>query len=417
MARRVPAYRSHQSGQARVTIPQPDGTRHTVYLGPFGSAESKARYAQIIAALSRGEPPPAAKAPAAASSVGRSVNEVILAYWQHAEVYYAGPGGKPTAELNHIKTALRFVRVLYGDSAAADFGPVKLAVVRAAMVERGWCRPLVNRRVDRVRRCFKWAVSQELVPGDRYEALRALPGLRRGKTAAPEPDPVGPADPGAVAATLPHLSRVVRGMAEAQRWAGMRPQDVCNLRPIDLDRSGPVWVYTPPAHKTAHRGQRRVIHLGPKAQAVLAPFLATCADPSAYLFTPAAAVAEFHAGRGAARKTPRWPSHLDRNRSKRKADPKAAPGGHFSTGNYSRAIAAGIAKANERRAKMAAGGEFDPVPAWAPNQLRHLRGTEVRKAFGLEAAQVLLGHARADVTQVYAERDFALAAKVAAETG
>ena len=39
------------------------------------------------------------------------------------------------------------------------------------------------------------------------------------------------------------------------------------------------------------------------------------------------------------------------------------------------------------------------------NRLRHTAGTEVRKAFGLEAAQCVLGHSRADVTQIYAERD------------
>lgn len=42
---------------------------------------------------------------------------------------------------------------------------------------------------------------------------------------------------------------------------------------------------------------------------------------------------------------------------------------------------------------------------WSPNRLRHSRGTEIRKEFGLEAAQVFLGHSAADVTQVYAERD------------
>jgi integrase len=50
-------------------------------------------------------------------------------------------------------------------------------------------------------------------------------------------------------------------------------------------------------------------------------------------------------------------------------------------------------------------------------ELRHAHGTEVRRRFGLEAAQVALGHARADVTQVYAERDGALATRVAAEIG
>lgn len=43
--------------------------------------------------------------------------------------------------------------------------------------------------------------------------------------------------------------------------------------------------------------------------------------------------------------------------------------------------------------------------------------TEVRAAHGLEAAQAILGHSRADVTQVYAERDLTLAARVAAAMG
>jgi site-specific recombinase XerC len=54
---------------------------------------------------------------------------------------------------------------------------------------------------------------------------------------------------------------------------------------------------------------------------------------------------------------------------------------------------------------------------WHPNRLRHLYASEVRKAHGLEAAQVLLGHASANITQVYAERDMTLAAAVAAKIG
>ena len=57
------------------------------------------------------------------------------------------------------------------------------------------------------------------------------------------------------------------------------------------------------------------------------------------------------------------------------------------------------------------------IPHWHPHQLRHTHATEVRRRFGLEAAQAALGHSKADVTQLYAERDLALAAKVAAELG
>ena len=43
--------------------------------------------------------------------------------------------------------------------------------------------------------------------------------------------------------------------------------------------------------------------------------------------------------------------------------------------------------------------------------------TAVRARFGLEAAQAILGHARADVTQIYAERDLATARGVMTEIG
>jgi integrase len=57
------------------------------------------------------------------------------------------------------------------------------------------------------------------------------------------------------------------------------------------------------------------------------------------------------------------------------------------------------------------------IPKWYPLQLRHSRGTEIRKKFGIEAAQVSLGHAHADVTQVYAERNLTLAVDIARRTG
>jgi integrase len=49
--------------------------------------------------------------------------------------------------------------------------------------------------------------------------------------------------------------------------------------------------------------------------------------------------------------------------------------------------------------------------------LRHSHASEVRRRFGLEAAQVALGHSSADVTQVYCERDLKLAESVAQAVG
>jgi integrase len=57
------------------------------------------------------------------------------------------------------------------------------------------------------------------------------------------------------------------------------------------------------------------------------------------------------------------------------------------------------------------------VEHWSPARLRHSALTEVRRLYGLEAAQVAGGHAHAAVTELYAETSAELARKVASERG
>jgi integrase len=270
-------------------------------------------------------------------------------------------------------------------------------------------------RVGRVRRVFKWAASQELVPANVYAALSTVVGLQRGRTNAREKEPVGVVAEEVVTATLPNLPRHVAGLVRFQLATGCRPGEACTIRRADLDTSGPVWFYRPPHHKLSHRGLPRTIAVGPKAQAVLAEFPSD--DPDAFVFSPAKCEAERAAERSNGRLTPQWSSHLERNRAKRKRSRLRPPGEFYTNLSYGRAIARGVEKANTRRARLAGTGNFDPLPHWHPNQLRHAHATVVRKLFGLEAAQVALGHTRANVTQVYAERNQDLAAKVAAAVG
>ena len=49
--------------------------------------------------------------------------------------------------------------------------------------------------------------------------------------------------------------------------------------------------------------------------------------------------------------------------------------------------------------------------------LRHSAATRMLRELGIEAAATVLGHARADVTQIYAERDLAKAAAVMRQIG
>ena len=75
----------------------------------------------------------------------------------------------------------------------------------------------------------------------------------------------------------------------------------------------------------------------------------------------------------------------------RKRKPKRAPRDRYDVDSYRRAIARACEKAD--------------IPKWPPHQLRHKAATEIRREFGIDAAQAVLGHRHLRVTETYAEID------------
>jgi len=407
----IPKYCHHRpSGRAYVRVPDANGCRRTVYLGPHGSQDSKEAYRAELAKLDRKQ----AATPMPVVSEHPSVNEVLEAFHAHAEQYYRRLDGTHTQELCEFRIVIRHVRLAHGEERAEEFGPRKLRALREAFIRAGWSRKVINQRVNRLRHLFKWAVSHELIPPSVFEGMRTVEGLKAGRTAAPERPPVAPVDDAAVLATLPWLRPTVCAMVELQRLTGMRPGEVVRIRPCDIDTGAAVWVYRPPYHKLSYRNLPRAIAIGPKAQAILKAFMP--ADASDYIFSPQRSVEEYHAERSAARVTPLWPSHARRNAEKRIEKKSRRPNERYGTDTYRRAITKAVEQLNRAYIEAAVEVELQ-VEDWAPNRLRHAHATDVRKRFGLEAAQVALGHERADVTQVYAEKNLALAVKVAAEVG
>ena len=95
-----------------------------------------------------------------------------------------------------------------------------------------------------------------------FHAIRAVSGLRRGRSEAYEPEPVKPAPDEWVDATLPHVSSVVASIVELQRLTGMRSGEIVIMRGSALDTTGKSWTYVPATHKTEHHGHGRPIYLG-----------------------------------------------------------------------------------------------------------------------------------------------------------
>jgi integrase len=417
-----PAYRLHKpSGQAIVVL-----SGKMIYLGPYGSPESHNLYDQQIAEWLANGRRVLSLTPLEPDQ-RLSVVELCAAYLQFAQSYYQ-KDGKPTGSMFRVKAAVLHLKSLYGKTPAVEFGPLKLRAIQARLIDAGKSRRYVNYIAEQIKRMFKWGVSMEMAPASVYQALNTVSGLRRGRSQATEPAPILPVDDAIVDSTLPFLSLAVADMVRFQRLTGARPGEVCIIRPCDIDMTSEVWKYVPSTHKTEHHGRQRVILIGPKAQDVLRAYLLRPAE--GYCFSPADAVRKLRESRTQTRVTPLGQGN--RPGTNRRRSPLRSAGSCYTSLTYGRAIARACEVAfgmPEHLRKIGPGNDPEIVQrrraatewrvkhCWHANQLRHSVATQVRREFGLEAAQCVLGHSRADITQIYAERDMNSAAEVAAQIG
>jgi hypothetical protein len=133
--------------------------------------------------------------------------------------------GRPTTESDNHRKALRFLRRLYGVTSARSFGPLALKAVRKSMIEGGRSRKAINKDVHRIRAKLRWAVVQELYPGEASARLGAVEVLRFGRIEAKERPPMALVPEGAVVATLPQVAsqdvaRADSNLSESKTLAG-----------------------------------------------------------------------------------------------------------------------------------------------------------------------------------------------------
>lgn len=351
------------------------------YLGKYGSPEAARAYAKLLTQLAAGLPP-ARRGP----DTPLSVAGVASAWLEGDAPRYGG-----SAEAGQFDRALAVLVRLYADLPAADFRARHLDAVRLAMAsgswmtdaERdalrrdrspGWCRNVVNRQTVRLRTVWRWAEREGLVPEGSWAHLRTLPGLKANDGRARATAKRKAAAWADVLAVVKRCEAPVRAMLLTQWWSGCRSGEVRTMRRGDLDRSGPVWVYRPRLHKTAHLGQTRVVALGRRCQAALRAFVEAAPDDDAYLFVPPPG------GR-----------------------PGAVAQACYSRKTYSRAV---------RRAARRAGVGL------VPYQLRHAAKDRVTRHFGLDAARAVLGQSSLAVANSYGEAvDLKSAEEVARRLG
>jgi len=356
-------------------------------LGRWGTPESKREYRKVITEwLSSGGLP--------VEPEEVTVADLTARFMRHAEEHYRRPDGTQTGEVDTFRTLQAILDDLYGDVHVADFGPSDLKIVRDVMIERGWTRKSINHQVRRIVHIWKWGVEQELVRGSVHEDLRAVAPLKRGRSKAKESKPVKPVPQQHIDAVREHVSSPVRALIDLQLLTAARPGELLGLRAIDIDTSRKVWIAKIENHKTSHHGRDRDIFIGPRGQRVLEPFMSD-RPVDAFLFSPREGHAEVRRrGAKGARRPNQKPSPRETDRE---------IGDRYTTDSYRKAIHRGC-----RAAK---------VPTWGPHRLRHSAGTELRKEFGVEGAQLLLGHAHLSATEIYAELNRSKAVQIAAKVG
>jgi len=268
----VPAYRLHKgTGQAVIYV-----GRREVYLGAHGSPESRQKYAEIISRVTGGEAIPV-RSPTDKPASPKSVAALCLRFIAEKLPSYAD------AEQHCQRGAIKVLAGLFGETPAAEFGPIRLRTVRNAMVagdphaedangnpkpRKPWSRSFVNHQVKRLRFIFRWGVSWELVPASVADALATVESLKAGETDAPEGRPRR-------AVPLDDLKAVRTVLTERQRdifdlllLTGARPGEVIGLTTGQIDRSGELWRADLTKHKTAHKGkQRRLLDVPTVSQA------------------------------------------------------------------------------------------------------------------------------------------------------
>ena len=84
------------------------------------------------------------------------------------------------------------------------------------MINDGLARRVINQRIGRIKRMFKFGVAEEIVSATVLHALQSVDGLREGRTEAPDYEPIKPVSDEQIELLTPFLSNVVAAMLQVQ---------------------------------------------------------------------------------------------------------------------------------------------------------------------------------------------------------
>lgn len=347
--------------------------------------------------------------PASASGVF-TVRHLTEEYLEHAQTLHRKP-----SYLEGVEAAMRILAHTHGDAPADALTNPQLASLRDAMIFKpnGKARAMktVNYRLQAMKQAFKWAREKGKVSANTLVDILAVSLLKRGSSPAKDPKEVRPLDWSVVQTTLAYLPPTVQAMVNLQWLTGMRSDEICSMRPCDIEAGGEVWFYRPATHKTERWMKEKIIPLGPQARRIIEPFLTR--DTTAYIFSPAEAQQQRREARHATRKTPL--SYGNTPGSNLCETPQHPIGLRYDKDSYRKAIRHACRAVEKAMRKEDPQASF---PAWHPHQLRHSFANRHAKA-GVDERdiQAYLGHSNEATTAHYAGQYLGRATSLALAVG
>ena len=273
----LPSYRLHKaSGQSIVTLGGRD-----FYLGPHGTPASRAKYQRLIREYVNA----GFRMPTEGEDQDLTVAQLVKRYQAFAEREYKNPDGTPTGTVYNTILALRALFEHAADVPVTAFGPKLLIQVRETLVEAGLARVTINARIGIIKRAFKWAAENELIPASVFHGLSTVRGLRRGRGGARETERIRPVPEDHVQKAIPFMPEPVQAMVKLQLMTAARPGEIVTMRACDIDRTGKTWLYRPVLHKNSWLEAEREIPLGPQAREIVSKWMRPGLQEQ-YLFSP-----------------------------------------------------------------------------------------------------------------------------------
>ena len=293
----------------------------------------------------------------------------------------------------------------YFDRTFEEVSVADFECIRQAIAARGYAIGTLKDYWTQLTKLIKFSVARGLANPEVLVRMKVLPIINRQEYPDTTPRKTRDAVTNEqLSQTLPHLTDTVGTIIMLCLGTGGRPQEICDMRWQDIDKTKAIWEYRPEFHKGTWRESDRVIFLSEPMQRLLIQYEDNRLDPSnEYIFTGSES----------------WALHNAKRYNYTPEECYATRPDNVTGRIDSRRVYQQIQRVCKR----------ENIEPWTPYQCRHFFAEQMlaklserfvdnngSDTLAIEAVSSMLGHKNVDITTVYAKRNERLGRDLLIET-